>query len=369
MAVRVGGAARAAKTAMPQATSRTSTSTALGPWAGLGHSPCDARPAWLTSLACCPPADHAAWHLFLQDFELLRLRNSVLTSSEDPQPALPYDFGDVFFVCLISLVKWPCLLTQALSQLETSGIATRTATAADWRQFLVELCRFVDGRPVADELRSISPGRTAAVCGLLWTATHWGVLQKVSQGVEPIGGATVFALCSMQQRNMLLPEETGIAALERAMDVVRRTSLQYPGSGQVTATLLQNVVMTVGELCRELCGKSSTLRMGGLARRLLSIVEMRCGPGVWDECDMAMFSGVLPDMKNYAGCLRTCKVGEVRRRFGMSPLSVSAMACLLGEVPAASLKKALRVKYVSIFRAVGEAGTQHAQPKDWVPYL
>ena len=316
-----------------------------------------------------PPEDHAAWHVFLQDFELLRLRQSVSTSSEDPPPACPYDFGDVFFLCLVSLVKWPCLLKQALSQLETSGIATRTATAADWRQFLVELCRFVDGRPVADELRSISLGRTASVCGLIWTATQWGVLQKVSEGVEPIGDATVFALGSMQQRYMLLPEETGIAALERAMDVVRRTSLQYPASGQVTATLLQNVVKTVGELCRELCGKSSTLRMGGLARRLLSIVEMRCGRGVWDECDMAMFSGVLPDMKGYAVCLRKCKVGEVRRCFGMSPLSISAMACLWGEVPEPSLRKALKATYVSILRAVSEAGSLHAQPRDWVPHL
>ena len=119
--------------------------------------------------------------------------------------------------------------------------------------------------------------------------------------------------------------------MERAMDVVRRTSLQYPASGQVTANLLQNVVMTVGEMCRELCGQSSILRMGGLARRLLSIVEMRCGPGVWDECDMAMFSGVLPDMKDHAGCLRTCKVGEVRRSFDMFPSSISAMKCLWGK--------------------------------------
>ena len=328
---------------------------------------CTARMAYITRML--PPEDHAAWHVFLQDFELQRLRRSVSIPSEEPPPACPDDFGDVFFLCLVSLVKWPCLLRQALSQLETSGIVTRTATAADWRRFLVDLCRFADGRPVADELRSISPGRTAAVCGLLWTATQWGVLQKVSGGVEPIGGATVFALGSMQQRYMVLPEETGIAALERAMDVVRRTSLQYPASGQVTATMLQNVVMTVGEMCRKLCGKTSTLRMGGLARRLLSVVEMRCGPGVWDECNMAMFSGVLPDMQGYAVCLRNCKVGEVRRCFGMSPLSISAMACLWGEVPAASLKKALQAKYVSILRAVGEAGTQHAQPRDWVPHL
>ena len=124
-----------------------------------------------------------------------------------------------------------------------------------------------------------------------------------------------------------------------------------------------------GPAGRELCGKSSSLRMGGLARRLLSIVEMRCGPAVWDECDMAMFSGVLPDVNDHADCLRTWKVGEVRRRFGMSPLSVSAMACLWGEAPAASRQKALRAKYVTILRAVGDAGTQHAQPKDWVPYL
>ena len=191
----------------------------------------------------------------------------------------------------------------------------------------------------------------------------------MSQGVEPIGGATVFALGSMQQRYMLLPEETGIAALERAMDVVRRTSLQYPASGQVTATELQNVVTTVEKMCRELCGQGSILRMGGLARRLLSIVEMRCGRGVWDECDMAMFSGVLPDMKGYAVCLRKCKVGEVRRCFGMSPLSISAMACLWGEVPEPSLRKALKATYVSILRAVSEAGSLHAQPRDWVPHL
>ena len=157
--------------------------------------------------------------------------------------------------------------------------------------------------------------------------------------------------------------------MERAMEVVRGTSLQYPASSQVPDTLLQNLVVTVSKLCRELCGKSSSLRMGGFARRLLSIVEMRCGPGVWDECNMAMFSGVLPDMKGYAVCLRKCKVGEVRRCFGMSPLSISAMACLWGEVPAASLKKALQAKYVSIFRAGGEAGTQRAQPRDWVPHL
>ena len=72
---------------------------------------------------------------------------------------------------------------------------------------------------------------------------------------------------------------------------------------------------------------------------------------------MATFSGVLPNMNDHAECLRTWKVGEVRRRFGMSPLSVSAMACLWGEVPPAELKKALRAPYVTILRAVGDAGT------------
>jgi hypothetical protein len=157
------------------------------------------------------PEDHAAWHVFLQDFEVMRLRQSDPISGEDPPPPVPLEFGDLFFLCLVSLVKWPCLAKQALSQLETSGIVSRIATAVDWRRFLVDLCRFAD-KPDADELRSISPGRTAAVCGLIWTATHWGVLQKVSQGDEPIFGATVFALGSMQQHYMLLPGETGIAA-------------------------------------------------------------------------------------------------------------------------------------------------------------
>ena len=348
---------------------------------------CTARMACITRML--PPEDHAAWQVFSQDFELIRLRRSVSTSSQSPpptssqgaEPAGLYHPGDLFFLCLVALVKWPCLLKLALSQLEESRIDPRTATAADWREFLLELLRFADGLPVADELRSISPGRTAAVCGLIWTATHWGIVKKVSKCVEPMGGATVFALGSMQQRYMVLPEQTGIAALERAMEVVRGSSLQYPtsamplcagakpASSQVPATLLQNLVVTVGEFCRELCGKTSSLRMGGLARRLLSIVEMRCGPAVWDECCMATFSDVLPDMNDHAACLCTWKVGAVRRRFGMSPLSVSAMACLWGEVPAALQQKALRAKYVTILRAVGEAGRSHAQPKDWATFL
>lgn len=274
-----------------------------------------------------------------------------------------------FFVVLVALVKWPSLVRQALSQLEEMGLDPRTATAGDWRGYMVLLCSLADGRPMTDELKSISPGRTAAIYGLIWVAKHWGIVQKVPHGSEPSHGLRVFVLGCSRKRYELLPSAVGIAGAQKAMGIVSAAPLQFPASSQVTVAVLQRFCAAVGELCRQIGGAQSTLRVGTLARRLLSIAEKRCGPGVWDSCTTEALADVLPDVKDRAHCLRTWTAGDARRRFAMSPLVVSAIACLWGEAPTDVRKTALRADNLSVLRAAEVAGEEHAQPKDWAVRL
>ena len=142
-----------------------------------------------------------------------------------------------------------------------------------------------------------------------------------------------------------------------------------PASSQAAATNLEDFVRMVQSLCLDICGQSAKGATGTLARRLLSIVELRCGLAVWDVCSMKTFSDVMPDMKQQATGLSEWTVREARRRFDMSALNISAMACLWGEVPPALRRKALNSSYLEICRAVEMAGNPHARPKDWAAFL
>ena len=84
---------------------------------------------------------------------------------------------------------------------------------------------------------------------------------------------------------------------------------------------------------------------------------------------MQSLDDVLPDMKKNATDLARLMAGHVRRRLGMSPLVVSAMACLWGEVPEDLRKKVLKARHVDVRHAVEAHGNPHAQPKDWAPHL
>ena len=281
----------------------------------------------------------------------------------------------------MALVKWPSLLSQALSQLAVLGLDPRTASASDWRAYVVGMCHLVNGKPMADELKSISPGRTPASFGLITIGKRWEILRKVVHGLEPLAGATVFSLGCLQQRYELLPEPLGVAKVAEAMDHVRRARLVFPmpplghsagagpASSQAAATNLEDFVRMVQSLCQDICGQNAKGATGTLARRLISIVEFRCGPAVWDVCSMKTFSDVMPDMKQQAKGLSEWTVKEARSRFDMSALNISAMACLWGEVPPAQRQTALKCDYLQICRAVEMAENPHAQPKDWAAFL
>ena len=285
-------------------------------------------------------------------------------------------------MCVVALVNLPSLLSQALSQLAVLGLDPRTASASDWRAYVVRMCHLVNGKPLADELKSISPGRAPASFGLITIGKRWEILRKVERGLEPLAGATVFSLGCLQQRYELLPAPFGVAKVAEAMDHVRRARLVFPmpplghsagvgpASSQAVATNLEDFVRMVQSLCQDICGQNAEGATGTtLARRLISIVELRCGLAVWGDCSMKTFSDVMPDMKQQATGLSEWTVREARRRFDMSALNISAMACLWWEVPSALRQKALKCSYLQICRAVEMAGNPHAQPKDWAAFL
>jgi len=359
-----------------------------------------------------PTKDTALWEVFIRQFDAMRLRRSQPalsqgqpTSSqgqpasnqggipggrqEAPQPG-GYHHGDVFFVCLVALAKWPSLLSKALSQLEEMAIDPPSATAAQWYAFMVQFCRFMHGKRVNEELHGISPGRTAAVFGLISLAKRWAILRKAEGEAPRSDGVQVVALGCLQGLYELCPEAEGIAKIGEAMEHVRRAALVFPmpalsqgvplasshgcppASSQGAlphSSQLESFASSVGVLSRSLCGKGSELGTGTLARRLLSILEIRCGASIWDSCSMAVFSEVLPDMKQEATGIKEWNVADVRRRFGMSPLVISAMACLWGEVTEAQMGKVLKSGYLELLRAVEDAADPHAQPLDWAALL
>ena len=288
----------------------------------------------------------------------------------------------MFFLCLVALVKWPSLMKEALFELAKLGIDTLTATPSDWRAYVLTLCRLVDGRPMSDELKSISPGRTAAVFGLIWIATRWEILKKLPKGSLARAGVQVFTLGCTKQQYEVLPQEQGISKLTEAMTHVRISSLAFPGhvaasshaaawsQARVDRVLsIEAFANDVHDLCGNLCGQGSKLATGTLAGRLLSIAEITHGHGVWDDCSMSSFSDLLPDMKQNSTDIGQWSVRNVRKRFGMSPLMISAMACMWESVSAAKRQVALRAEYVCIVRAAEQARNPNAQPVDWACFL
>ena len=318
-----------------------------------------------------PPEDHVKWHVFLDDFDNFRSRRTQTASSQEALARGDYSDGDVFFLCVVALVKWPSLVSEAMPQLLVSGLDPGTATPADWRAYLIKLCQIVDGKPMSDELRSISPGRTAAFSGIIWIAKRWKVLRRLRG--QPADGAIVFKLGCLQQGYELLPENAAIAAIGEALQSVRTaslgSSLAASSQGVPSSGAMEHLVEDVASVSRHLCGKHSELASGTLARRLLSVVERRCGPAVWDACSMRVLAAVLPDSTSKAHPIQDAVARDVRQRFGMSPLMVAPMACMWGQVPQALQKAALAAPYVDILRAAEVSGSAHAQPNDWVKFL
>ena len=75
------------------------------------------------------------------------------------------------------------------------------------------------------------------------------------------------------------------------------------------------------------------------------------GEGAWDAVDMRMLAAVLPDENEYLAPLLAWRGADVRRRLGMSPLSVANLACLWGTVPTSRFRCLARASSVQVLNA------------------
>ena len=349
---------------------------------------CAAKCAFITNGH--PPEDNDLWKQFLFGFDVRRLSRSPAPGQRAPigsEPRGRLEHGDVVFVCLVAMAKWPSLLRVALDALDGSGLDPRQASAGDWRQFLLVFLDLCDGVPAKDELKSITPGRTGASFGLIWLCKRVRILAKVRGRDAP--PARVYKLGCLQNEYCLLPPSESARALQAVMDAARDADIQFPppfwkgpagwqmGPGSAPAPSqvpepedLESLAKKAHNLSRAICGDGQVLASGTLARRLLNIVEERYGNAVWDACRTAVLSDILPDLTGNVPLLaRDRLAGDFRKRFGMSPLIVSAMACLWSSVPPERRKDALAATNLQLLRAADKCGNPHAQPKDWVAYL
>ena len=295
----------------------------------------------------------------------------------------------MFFLCLVALVKWPSLMSVALNQLRSTGLDPRMATPADWRNYMIQLLRLINSKPMSDELKRISPGRTAACYGMIWIAKRWGIIRRLIG--QPADEAVVFELGCLQQKYELLPEDGAVAKMGEALLSVRSAQLAFPmpassqasraassqagrpASSSLPVDTLQPFLSDVACACSIICGNTSPLASANLAKRLLMVVEKMGGGEVWGACSMKLLVDLLPDRAGKALISSNCLARDARRKFGMSPLLIASQADMWGQLPQALRKAALNAPYVEINRAVEKAveinRAAKVQPLDWAHFL
>ena len=95
-----------------------------------------------------------------------------------------------------------------------------------------------------------------------------------------------------------------------------------------------------------------TLARGYCTRTMIGLLEKERGPEVWDPLHMDRLVGILPDERRHLQALSGLSARDVRRRFAMSPLRVSAEACCWGRVPDSHLEVLNQVSDKDIMNAV-----------------
>ena len=316
--------------------------------------------AFITTMM--PSSDTNAWNMFL---------DAVDTIQPGFEPSRCRHPGDVMLLCVMALAKWPCVVAAALSEGVRSSLDHRSASASEWRQYIMQLVVLADCKRGWADVANTTAGRGQATLGLVWFCKRMRILQKVPSDLEPRANAKVYKLGRRQHEYEELPEQCGVTELDSMLQAIRSVSvvLPAPSGGDVAAWShagSRNVfVAQVKFLADQICGVGSQFAAGALARRFLGLVERSCGDEAWDACQMELLNSALPDMNSHTSCLGHMRVVDVRRRFGMSPLIISGLACLWGKVPHKHRKQVLHASYTSIFRAVESFEDRCVQPCEW----
>ena len=145
---------------------------------------------------------------------------------------------------------------------------------------------------------------------------------------------------------------------------------------------MQDFCKSAGALSAALLGKDAEYTRGTLCRKFLGLLERQFGDAVWDDLLMGQVLALVPDMNRHCQPLASMRCSLVRQRFGMSPLAVSAQACMWGMATGTQgLAEGLeKVKPLQILNTVSGMSRELAlsqdsrnpivgypQPHEWVP--
>lgn len=289
--------------------------------------------------------DNGAWTEFLNAFLAWREVGS-LSMLEEP--------GDWLFVCLVACVHWPRVVCEAFSLLQ--GLEPRTATADQWHAYLVRLLEFAHGKCWSDMHRALIPGRGRCCFGLVWFCKLLGVIVKSAEREKSRGEA--LHLGASQAAYELGDAASSQAKILHIMNSIPRKPLVFPTS--MVWSQVKEFGRSVHDISSVFVGSSSDLGKHYLCRKMLSCLEREHGREVWDAGLMSELQAWLPDMRDHCRPLYDYNCGDVRRRFGMCPLLVSAMACNWGAVAEKYLPGLKASSPIDVLNAVAEAAANLA---------
>ncbi len=341
---------------------------------------CTARAAFLTN--AIPPRDAVAWRRFLDDLDLHWSARLAATGEAADDEARR---GYLMFVTIVGMLKWPSLVEKAMVTLTQLGIQPHAATAADWRNYVLEMLECANGHVPREELRSANPGRAAAWSGMICMARTLCIIKRLDATTERLEATSrrrrltcktarkVYRLGAMQNEYDLLPACDGERRVQEIMDTIANTTVDFRTAishDEITADILDGWIRQIAALSLCVCGGSSEYSSGSLARQLLSVFEHRYGAAVWDKCSAGILLNALPDIgRHIPVAARSQDVGLIRKRFGMSILIISGMACIWEQVDSDCRQAVLRADCLELLRAAESCACENPQPQDWAPHV
>ena len=256
--------------------------------------------------------------------------------------------GDVMFLLLISLVRWPQVLFQVFDALD--GFEPREGGAADWYAYIVRLLRLASGNSWKAMFDEISQGRNRICTGLLWMCKALEIIAVDPQDAYATPGDVV-SLGVSQKKYAIAGVGPGSQRLKRVLEGVQAAGFAFPDH-VASSQDIRSYGSRVQILVDLIVGRESQMARGYGMRALLSLLQRQHGLQVWDGMSMSELAVWLPDENNHLAPLSTWQAGAVRARFGMSPLAVSGMACLWGTVKHAHLDVLSRATNKEILNVV-----------------
>ena len=156
----------------------------------------------------------------------------------------------------------------------------------------------------------------------------------MARGMRPLARFSIWAF--HKKTYAIADVGPGSQRLDKILQGVYAAGFAFPDS-VASSQDISSYSSRVTTLVNLIVGREAHMARGYGVRVLLSLLQREHGIHVWDGMRMSDLAALLPDQNSHLTPLFTLPARAVRTRFGMSPLAVSAMACLWGTVNEAHL--------------------------------